>query len=218
MKRMRIIGLCLVAVFALSAVVAGTASAAKAKPKLILKIKGGAALTVGANVQFFSSNLKTVTSGGTLECSENTLYGKVTENESIKADKISVTEETSVGAEEYNGEKHLCHVSGALGPTKITSGKFPWPGEFTVKKTQVLKGSAKVEFTSVFPEAGGTTCHFEDAKITSKFNVGGPLIVTTTGAKFKPGSGSSKACPKLGTLGGTFEVTSEGQQVEAELT
>src|SRR5664280_2259205 len=114
MKRMRIMGLSLVAVFAMSALVAGSASAATT---LKLSTTGKGLLPAGANLVASSSDLVFVTSAGNLECSSNVLTGTLTTNSASK-DKGSITAESSTG-EEGGG---ACHTTTVLGAALIESG------------------------------------------------------------------------------------------------
>jgi hypothetical protein len=63
MKRMSVVGLCLVAAFALSAVFAGAASAGKV---LVLSTSGKGALAPGTVIKAESTNLIFETAGGNL--------------------------------------------------------------------------------------------------------------------------------------------------------
>jgi len=209
MKRMRIMGLCLVAVFAVTAAFAGSASA---KTVLTLKTKKGP-LAAGASLVAESSNLIFVTSTGNLECSSNILTGTVGNNGAAK-DKGTVTKESSTG-EEAGG---LCKTTTPLGPAEIVASGFPWPIEYTTKGTSAVKGTKKVAFTSTFPGAGGAKCEYESAKVESTFNTSGVITQTTTNQVFKVNKKTSNAaCPKEGKLSGSFKLFSGGEAVEAEL-
>ncbi len=208
MRRISIMGLCLVSLLAFSAAAAGSASA---KTVLIAKTAKGK-LAPGATLTAFSSNLVFVTSAGNLECSENTLTGTLETNESAK-DKGKVTKEASKGKEAGG----LCKTS-AFGPTEIAASGFPWPVEFNTKGITKIKGTKKVTFTSTFPDAGNAKCVFEAAKVESKFNTNGPVKITTTKQVFKRAKkGSAEICPEKGELSGEFNLTSNGEVVEGEL-
>lgn len=211
MKRMRIMGLSLVAVFAMSAVAVNSVSAA-AKPKPVLKLvtaKGD--LAVGAELKASSSDLVFVTSAGNLECSSNVLTGAITVNNNASKDKANITAESSTG--EFEGG--ACKTTTPLGPALITASGLSWPAEFTNKGTSTLKGTKKVVFTSVFPLAGGAKCVYESAKVASTFTVGGATELTTSNQLFKYNKKlSNAACPTEGKLSGHFAVTSGGETVE----
>ncbi len=66
MKRIKIMGLALVAILAMSALVAGTASAKESK-NLVLKDSAGI-IPAGTTSTLESTNLVTVTAAGNLEC------------------------------------------------------------------------------------------------------------------------------------------------------
>jgi hypothetical protein len=209
MNRMRVIGLSVIAVFALTAVLASSASA---KTVLTLRTAKGP-LAAGAELKAESSNLEFVTEAGALQCSSNILEGKLTNNGGAK-DKGTVTKESSTGGEP-GGD---CKTTTPLGYTAITASGFPWPIEYTTKGTSTLKGTKKVTFTSVFPEAGGAVCVYEAAKVLSSINTVGVITQTTTNQVFKANKKTSNpACPKEGKLSGTFKLFSGGEAVEAEL-
>jgi len=209
MKRMRIMGLSLVAVFALAAMFA---SGASAKTVLTLKTAKGA-LAPGAQLVASSSNLVFVTSTGNLECSSNVLTGTVKVNGAAK-DTGTVTEEASTGLEGGGA----CKTTTGLGPAVITSSGFPWPIEYKTTGASSIKGTKKIVFTSVFVDAGDATCVYEAAKVASKINTSGVVTQTTTNQVFKANKKTSNAaCPKEGKLSGEFSLTSDGEVVSAEL-
>jgi hypothetical protein len=214
MKHIRTVGLWLAAMLVICAALATGASA---KTVLIGRTAKGP-LQKGDELKASSSNLKFVTSAGNLECTSNILTGTVTLNEAPK-DKGTITEESSTG-NEAEGD---CKTTTVLGRTKIEAKGFPWPTEFTTKGANTVKGTKRVEFKSVFPEAGNIECTFESAKVSSKFTVGAPgkpvpTEITTSNQLFKLKKGSNSACPKEGKLSGTFAVTSKGEVVESELS
>jgi len=208
MKRMRIMGLCLVDVFAVTAAFAGSASA---KTVLTLKTKAGP-LAPGAQLVAESGNLVFVTTTGNLECSSNVLTGTITTNASTK-DKGTVTKEESTGLEGGGA----CKTTTGLGPATIVSSGFPWPIEYKTKGASSLKGTKKVVFTSTFVDAGGAKCTYEASKVASTINTTGVVTQTTTNQVFKANKKTSNAaCPKEGKLSGSFKLFSGGEAVEAE--
>ncbi|HTZ64238.1 MAG TPA: hypothetical protein VMB51_09045 [Solirubrobacteraceae bacterium] len=217
MRSIRTLGITLLALCALGALMASTA-AAKEKPVLKLSTKGKGLLSAGAEVKASSSNLVFVTSAGDLECTENVLNGTLTNN-SAKKDKASVTSESSTG-KEAEGD---CKTSTLLGRTKIKAGDFPWTQELETNGKGSTKGSKKVLFESVFPEAGNIVCIFEASKVADTFKpgaAGSPTAVTltVTNQVFKRSKkGSNAACPTEGKLSGSFELTSSGETIDSEL-
>jgi hypothetical protein len=224
MKRIRIIGLCLVAVFAMSAVAVSSASAAKtkkAKPGLKFSTAAGP-VVAGTKVLAFSNNLITTTELGKLECTENTMTITLTEVGG-KKNKASLTEEVSEGAEPLKS----CKTTTPAGPAKITTQKKPWASEFKLKGTEGENVLNSVQFTSEFFGApGAPKCVFTGKKMKSKFKVGAegspiPLELTTTAQKLSlEKAGSNEICPKKGTtIAGTFTVKTEvgGETVKVEL-
>lgn len=210
MKRFRVVGLVVVAMFALTALV-GTAVASAPKNLTLKTAKG--ALAANAQVTGSSSNLIFKTSAGNLECSKNVIEGTVGNNGG-KKDSGSITKESSTG-EEAGG---LCKTTTPLGIAKIESKNLPWSIVFTDKGVAEVKGK-KVAFTSVFPNGGNATCTFETSKVKSSFAIGGPVKITVAKQKFKINKKiSTSVCPKEGTLEGEFSVTSNSETVESELT
>jgi hypothetical protein len=208
------IGLSVVAVFAIAAI---GASAASAKGVLVLKTAKGP-LPAGAPISTFSSNLIFETSGGNLECEENENKGTLTNNSSTK-DKASITAERSEG--DFDGIPHACKTS-ATGPVLITAEGFPWPSEFNTKGQGKVKGTKKVSFTSEFLALEGpeNKCTFEASTVKFTFNIGGPTEITVTKQKFKHNKKApdqSSLCPSEGLLSGTYNVTSGGETVESEI-
>ena len=210
MRHLKIMGLALVAVFAMSAVAVSSASA-----KTVLTLRaGGEVITPGTHIVAVSHNLVTVTAAGNLECETDELEEVINTNQATK-DKGTTEAGMSRNFGEYLGIPGACKTS-AAGPAKITTSNFVWPEELTTKNTNVTKGTKKVTFTSEFLAlAPPNKCTFEDAKITSTFKAGAhgsptPLEFTTTGAKFKLNKkvpGTASICPPTGVLGGTWVVT-----------
>jgi hypothetical protein len=214
MKRMRIMGLCLVAVFAIAAVFAGGASA---KTVLTFKTAGKGALKGGDAITAESSDLKFTTEAGSLECTSNVLNGTLANNEAAK-DKGSITAESSTGE---IGFGTACNTSTPFGPAAIESVHLPWNVEFKSNgQSFVKKGpNGKVAFKSKFILAPGEPeCEYEAAKVISLFNPAagsGPVELTTTEQVFKKNKkASNEACPATGKLNGHFTVSSGGEAVE----
>ena len=208
MKRIALLGLAIVAVFAMTAL---NASAKKAG--LILHTAKITELKAGAEISASSKNLTFTTEKGALECTVNILGGKLGNNNSSK-DKGTVESDIEEGTETVGSEHNLCKT--ALGPAKIHSLKFPWTDEFGSTGKYATKGK-KITFTSTFPGLGGVMCVFEAATVKGTNTTTGKLEITISKQKFKANKKlSNEACPKEGTLSGVFnEITSGGESVEA---
>lgn len=220
MKRIKIMGLALVALFAMSAM---TSSAfAKESKNLVIRDPSGIVST-GTVITASSTNLVTVTSAGNLECEHAELPATLTSN-NAKDDLGSSTEDLNFG--DYDGIPGACKTS-AAGPAIITTSAFPWSAEFTDKGVEEEKGSKDVTFTSEFLALSppDNKCQFTAAKIESTFPVGKeghPVNVefTTKNQKFKLNSkaaGTAPICPKEGLLSGNWNVTDAAGQVTDEL-
>jgi hypothetical protein len=208
------IGLSVVAVFAIAAI---GASAASAKTVLTLKTAKGP-LPPGAPLSTFSSNLIFETTAGNLECEENENIATLNNNSSTK-DKATINAERSEG--NFDGIPHACKTS-ATGPVLITAEELPWPTEFNTKGQGKVKGSKHVKFTSEFLAVEGPNnhCTFEASTVKFTFNTSGPATITVTKQKFKHNTkapNQTSLCPASGLLSGTYNVTSGGETVFAEL-
>jgi|ERR1035438_5563065 hypothetical protein len=221
MQRIKIMGLALVAVLAMSALVASTAFAKESKD-LIIKDPSGVVPT-GTLITATSTNLTTVTAAGNLECEHNVLPSTLSINSAVK-DKSSSSSESSFG--DYLGIEGACKTS-AAGPAIINTSEFPWPVEFSDKGTATVKGTKKVAFTSTFLALEGpkNKCTFEAAKIVSTFAVGKagspvPVEFTTTNQIFKlnkKAPDTAAICPPEGKLSGNWAVTDSNGQISDEL-
>lgn len=211
MKRITILGFALAALVALFALGGSSASAAKEKTVLTLSTAKGGPLKTGAKVKDFSSNLITTTKDGNLECEESTIEWELTKNAATK-DTGTGAKDTETG--DYEGIPGACKT--ALGPAKITAAGL---GAISLsdKGSGELKGSKKISYTAEFVDLGDAKCTLEGTKVKFSMNTSGPVKLTVTNQKFKAPKGSAPACPKEGTLSGEFNMTSEGEVVEAKV-
>lgn len=220
MRRIKIMGIAVMAALVTAAMLASVASA---KSALILKDPSGV-IAAGTPITLVSHNLTTVTSAGSLEC-ENVELEPVLENNSASKDKGSATGSQIRAYGEYLGIPGACATSSA-GPVEITTSGYPWHVEFSTKGTIKIKGTKKLAFTSEFLGlAPPNKCTFEASKIASTFTpgpAGSPqaVDVTTSGAKFKlnkKAPGTAPICPTEGTMGGTWITEDANGEVSSEL-
>jgi hypothetical protein len=220
MHRIKIVGLALVAVLAMSALVASTASAKESK-NLVIRDPSGV-VAPGTTLNAASTNLVTVTAAGNLECEHALLPVTLTTN---SATKDLGTSATDLNYGDYLGNEGACKTS-AAGPALITSSAFPWLASFSNKGAEIEKGTKKVTFTSTFLGlAPPNKCTFEAAKLLSAFPVGKegkpvPLVFTTKNQPFKlnkKAAGTSAICPSTGSLSGEWTVTDAKGTVSVEL-
>jgi hypothetical protein len=222
MTRIKMMGLCLVAVFAFAAVMATGASAKEAKPTNLTLSTPAGTLAKGAKIDTFSSNLIFETAAGNLECEENDIIGNIEVNKA-KKDTGPVTEEISKG--DFDSIPGACKTS-ATGPVTIATGDLPWSVEFGAKGTGEVKGGPKIVFTSTFLalEPPNNKCTFEATKTKTTFGVTttkAPITIKTTKQTFKhnkKAANQSTLCPASGVLSGTFTGTSGGETLEDQLT
>jgi len=202
MKRIGTTGLLSLAVLALSAVLASSASAVLMETAAGMYRTGGH-LGLGMALAF-------ATTAGNIECNKSVLNGTLVTNGG-KTVKASITEASFAGEEEGGACKS------ALGPAEITTKGFPWPEQFKSTGAAMFKGTKKVAFEAVFPALGSMSCTFESSKVAETFTPGTPaepqpLVLTVPGQVFKLNKkASNPACPKEGTMSGAISVTGEGE-------
>jgi len=226
MKRFKITALAALAVFAAFAAMAGSASAAT----IIKLVDPLGQVANGTTITASSTNLKTKTSAGTLEC-KNNILPTVLQKNGTAAPAGSGTEEKSFG--EAVGVEGPCTTT--IGPAVITTGNFPWTVSFKESKlaghtgqgevlVKATGGTKKVKFTSVFPALGGLTCVFEASKIQSFITLGKPgspvpVVFNTeknTTNVFKGAKTNNAACPKTGEIYGEWNLTDANGIVSEE--
>jgi len=231
MKRIKIMGLALVAIFSLTAVFAGSAFATSLPQTLIFTNEAHEPLPTGTVIVSESTNLKTVLVAATLECSENVLPAATANNSSLKVTAVATLDEafgTESGLIEGVEQKNLCKTSTPGLDAAIVTKGFPWNFGFTAKLvtgaatgkgTEVTKGSKKIEFTSKFTgqPVNHNYCVFEGSTIKSTFTTGTPgkplpLEFKTTNQNFNVNASksNSETCGSNGKLSGTWTVKVQG--------
>lgn len=172
MQRIKVMGLALVAVLAMSAITAGAASATA-----VLTLGdpvSGAPLTSGTEIEMYGG-INFETPSGPMNCSEYGLsgfYGKVVTNLATK-DTVSIS-----GPLEIFGNVNglgACEAPTVLGPATVfqVSG-FPSTLTLTTSGSAKLspnEGAGKVAFKMEF--SGGVVCYYQRAYLTG--SVGVPL-------------------------------------------
>lgn len=200
-----------------AALVAFVALPAMASASPELQTSAGAKVATGTGIKATSSNLKLSSASGNVECSENTMEGKVTENSgtSIKGEIEKATFTGTAGA------KCNTTISDGFGGTLkvvVTPEGLPWCLESTGGDNWTLTGNkcgaaqSPISFILHLYSSSGITklgeCTFERADVSGTFNTNASPLVLTVGASqtFTKSSGSF-LCPASGTLSGTFNVT-----------
>jgi hypothetical protein len=168
----------------------------------------GKVLKVKAAIKGESENLVFSTEDGNIECTTNTVTGKL-ESNGEPSISSSVTTAKFQGTEKAK----TCKTTTPLGRAKITPTGLPWTITFNEDGTSTVTGTPEVDFEAEFP-AAGISCDFASASVADSFNFGGPLIDSVSGQKFVKVSGSV-FCPTEGELNGSFEVFSGAHEVEA---
>jgi hypothetical protein len=211
MKRLRLVGISLLAVCALGTAVASSASAYLAfSTRGIGRLPFPIPLGKHWEIWIFS-----MAEAGSVSCPHASMTG-VLESNGLKTDK-AVINETAFGGEGIEG---ACESS--LGPVTIQGSDEPWPNQFTEKKTMTIKGTKKVAFTMTFLGLEGVKCTYEASKLEGTFNAGAaghpePVTVTTSDQVFKAARKSNSACPKSGELSGSLTAVTGEETIEAEI-
>jgi hypothetical protein len=212
MKRLRLVGLSIIAVALLGAALASSASG-----YLAFTTKRGILPAPTPLTKFWEWLIfafSTAGGSGSLNCSGATMTGVLETNAAKKDDAVI---ETAFGGE---GMGSACESS--LGPATLTGAQEPWPNEFTEKKEWTVKGTKKVAFTVSFLAVEGLSCTYEASKVKSTFNAGPqgnpePVTISTSKQVFKAAKKSNAACPKSGELSGNVKAVADGETIEAEI-
>ena len=176
-----------------------------------LKTKAGP-LPTGAPVEASSSNLVFTSSAGTVECNESTLSGTLTTNDST-TDVIEFESAVLEGSPAV-APNECPSTSGSLG---VEAVGLPWIAGISSKGAGLLKGRDGV----TVEDAEGFACTYEPAKLALTFanTTSGPEILSFQPQVIALGKGATQEehehCVAQGTLSGTFQLTSEGEVVEA---
>jgi len=206
MKRICTVGLCLVAVFAISAT---TASAGK--PMVTLRYaKSHEALKPGAPITGNSANLVYSSEAGNIECSENELTGTLLSNGAT-----NITAEFTTGRFEGEEPGKLCKTTFLMGPAIVTAIGLPWTLEYKAMPLKaILKGTPALGLLAEFPGEPAVMCSFKGRNHGAKSVAvpPSPLFMLQKLPVLDPPA--SKQCPKNGTLSGAWEYTSEGEALE----
>ncbi len=180
---------------------------------LTLKTKGKGALAPGAPLEAFSSNLIEETAAGNLECTENAMFGTLSNNSGV-SDNATINAAISAGNESIPG---ACKSS-AAGPVLVQWGGLPWAAALSAKGKTLVKNNlltVSAEFLALPP--GENTCTYATPVITATNSTSGPVTITLTKQLFKFKSGTTSACPPAASTSGTFSLSSQGEPVEAEI-
>jgi hypothetical protein len=206
MKRIKVLGLCLLASLAASIAVASPAWA----KELVLSTKGGP-LTSGAELKATSKNTVFTTSAGNIECSSVVITGSLSNNSASKL-SATLTEATLTGGEPGG----LCKTSTAFGPALVTAAGLPWSASFTTKGAVQVKG-APVRILFNF-SGSGVMCGYETKTLKGTANINGePIAISFVKQVLKGAKTNNKLCPKAAEASGEQALTSKGEAVVAEV-
>jgi hypothetical protein len=199
MKRIALIGLTIIAVFAMAAAASGRI--------MVLELYTDAGpLAPGADIHAFSSSFSFTTSSGEVECPKSDLSGTLANNESTK-DKGNIAAASFGG-----GIENLCQ--GTFGLAAIAAEHTPWPIEFTNKGAAALKS---VAFKATFFALGDAHCYYAARKVKGKIPLSGSVRITIERQVFKLTKESAEPCPKRAIVSGAFQLTSTSDEEELEL-
>jgi hypothetical protein len=201
MRRFYSLGLALVAVLAMSAMIASTASATQL-PLTLLDPETGSAVAPGTEIELYGG-INFETPSGPMSCEEHGMsgfYGKVVTNQTPK-DSVAISSPMEIFGN-VNGAG-ACEAPTVLGTATVfqVSGV---PATLTLGSTgkaQLVPTSGKLAFKMEF--SGGAICQYERAKLTGF--VGTPFSwvpadVQFSGQKFTLNGALStrKTCLPLG--------------------
>lgn len=208
-----------VAALAVTSFAALPASASAEEVTLLTPEKG---LLEGAPVKGFSTNLTFATKSGTVACAESTIGGEVTENPGAR---MMFFEDSLVGGGTMKGPNgdDLCPVAGTGGRLEARVRPIEWRENLTLFKMNGEGfGFTTIDFEvdiwdrNLSKATPIASCKYA-AFVAAEFEPGIPLglsleavpLLTTGGAR------GGSICPAEGELKGTFEITFEGEPVEA---
>lgn len=169
-------------------------------------------VTAGQVLEAFSGNLIAQAGGVSVECEESVFAGPLGNNNS-STDNATIQVAVSQGS--FPGG--TCKSS--LGPALVQWTGLPWAAAFSSKGKFQIKGNL-IEYTISLPETGSGSCTYAATLLGGSNTTSGPLQFTIQNAKFKLAQKSSPPveCAASGVLNGKFNVTSQGEPVEAEAT
>lgn len=210
MKRLHAMSIPLLVALALGAIPAA------ASATVTIKYAGGGALPVNTEVEGFSSNLKFVLAegAGTLECTTNTVKGKVATNGGTTA-TITIESASFDGAE---GPR--CKVNGpSLKEVEITPEGLPWTMTLEASKDKSkVTSETLLAFKGYFPGPELTCKYSKATALEDTYNTTSPLIDTISAQTFTRETTVSKTCAPSGSLSGTFEITASAKKEALEVT
>ncbi len=210
MRRIKIIGLALCAVVALSAVISATASAKPVPP--LEEYPTMRFIEKGDPMQFVSDEVVLATSVGNIQCSVGELDATL-ESNGLKTDEFSITGAmfNGAGGAPCSGPTSLGDATVvAMPPTGGWLGTFKTNGTSEVIGNPNLIGNPDLLVSVTFGElVPAVHCTWEASKVKSSFDADGrPIQITEADEKFKVDrSMSDAACPRTGTMSASWTLT-----------
>ncbi len=190
----------------------GAGGAAAAKSELTLKTAGGV-LAPGAPLVISSTHVVWQTPAVRIECSTAELTGTLSSNGAAK-------DLASFGSALFEGhEIEGACKSNNMGPATFSITGVPWKLEMSKKGTAELKGSKKLIATVTFigrPES--PKCTFEAKSVATSLPTSGAVTITWTEALFtRSKKGNASVCPGEAKVSASWQLSSNGEALEAEL-
>jgi hypothetical protein len=202
MRRIGIVGLCVVVALALGA---AASSAAK-----VLELSTSAGLIApGSHLNLGGVN-RFETPEGVVECPNGILVASLLSNGAAK-DEVGIEGGRSTGTHGV-----ICTTTTALGSVEVKAGGLPWSEQLAANGKALLKGHKKLQLTVTVPSLFGLQCSYEAAKIAETFplaanGVAAPLEVTVANQAFTRSKTSSTFCPaSIAANYSSLPITIEG--------
>jgi hypothetical protein len=191
---------------------AGAGAAAAARSELVLKTAAGV-LAPGAALVMSSTHVLWQTPAARIECSTGELTGTLSSNGAAK--DLASFGSVSFGGHEIEG---ACR-SNDLGPAAFSIAGTPWELEMTRKGTVALKGSRKLTATVTFiGRPGSPACTFEAKDLATSLPTIGAVTIAWASELFtRSKKGNASLCPSEATLSASWQLSSGGEALEAEL-
>lgn len=202
--------LCVLAAVGVTA--AGATSASAVKTQLNLKTAAGE-LAAGQALVMSSTHVLWQTSNTRVECSKDELEGALVGNGASK-DAASFSSVRFEG-----GEIEGACRSSNLGPAIVSMSNVPWHLEMSKKGTTKLKAAGKMTVLVTFiGRSGAPKCKFEAKQVATSLPTAGPVTIVWEATPFALSKkGNASLCPSEAAVSATWQLTSNGEEVEAEL-
>jgi hypothetical protein len=216
MRKKVVAALAVAAAFAAFSIMATAASAAP-----VITHPTGTVLATGTLIEGTQLGVSKMTTGsdpGTpvVECSNSTMTGKLTKNNTAEGFEGEITSATFWGTGPVSPHNGLTECTGSFGNLAVTALGLPWcirstktPDAFEVRGGKCSEAAKPITFSLISTTVG--TCNYEGGPVSGTFHTHPTdLIATVThSGGFKKSSGSF-LCPGEGNLDMEFTLETDG--------